>query len=63
MNRLCYYNPKPEKLYQYLGKATPAGVCKGQEPLAIYRDNQSGELFFRTLKDFSERMSLLVAET
>lgn len=63
MTRLCYYNLKPEKLYQYLGTATPAGSSKVRDPVEVYQDNETGQLYFRTRKDFSERMSLVVANT
>ncbi len=63
MIRLCYYNLKPEKLYEFLGIAKAAGTSKGRDPLVVYQDNETGQLYFRTQKDFSERMSLVVANT
>jgi hypothetical protein len=35
MTRLCYYNLKPEKLYEFLGIAKAAGTSKGRDALVI----------------------------
>ena len=42
--------------YELLGNAVGAGKCKLVEPLAIYRDTASGNLYFRSPADFAERM-------
>ena len=43
--------------YQYLGVARPAGVLKDVvHPVQVYRDVETGELYFRTPADFTYRM-------
>ena len=45
--------------YSSLGAAMPAGTMKGVllEDLMIYRDTKTGQLYFRVVSDFFERMA------
>ncbi|MBD8654160.1 hypothetical protein IFT68_00785 [Oxalobacteraceae sp. CFBP 13730] len=47
--------------YELLGHAVGAGKCKLVEPLAIYRDTSTGNLYFRAPADFAERMVAIEA--
>jgi hypothetical protein len=46
-------------VYGLLGTAQPAGLSRGGEPLNVYRDIETGALYYRTTKDFNDRMKPL----
>lgn len=45
--------------YEYIGTAAPAGVARHNDmpPIEIYRNNTTGQIFYRTVADFHERMT------
>jgi hypothetical protein len=49
--------------YELLGHAVGAGKCKLVEPLAIYRDTATDNLYFRDPADFAERMVAIEENT
>jgi hypothetical protein len=50
-----------ETPYVYIGTAMPAGTTRdqGMPPIEVYQHPQTGELYYRTVEDFAERMNEL----
>ncbi len=48
-----------ETLYAYVGTAMPAGTARDADmpPVEVYQHPQTGELFYRTVENFAERMT------
>lgn len=46
--------------YRLIGLATAAGLMKGHLPLVVYESLDTGELYYRTQDDFSNRMEPMV---
>lgn len=57
MTRYRYMNT--DTLYVYIGKAVPAGAARdqGMPPLEVYQHPVTGELYYRTVENFAERMT------
>lgn len=45
--------------YECIGTASPAGVARHSDmpPIEVYRNNSTGQIFYRTVEDFHERMT------
>lgn len=61
---MAYYTCKGKGgRYCVLANAMPAGTSKDRGPVIVYQDIESGDVYYRTLDDFKERMELVgVAE-
>lgn len=48
-----------QTLYAYVGTAMPAGTARDADmpPLEVYQHPQTGELYYRTVENFAERMT------
>lgn len=57
MKRHRYMNT--DTLYVYIGRAIPAGTARdqGMPPLEVYQHPLTGELYYRTVENFAERMT------
>lgn len=57
MKRYRYMNG--DIVYLHIGTAIPAGAARKQDmpPMEIYQNPSTGELYYRTVEDFAERMS------
>lgn len=58
MAKFYTYMGSPIK-YEYIGTASPAGVARHSDmpPIEVYRNNSTGQIFYRTVEDFHERMT------
>lgn len=57
MKRYRYMNG--EIVYLHVGTAVPAGTARdqGMPPLEVYQNPSTGELYYRTVENFAERMN------
>jgi len=58
MAKFYTYMSSPIK-YEYIGTASPAGAARHNDmpPIEVYRNNTTGQIFYRTVADFYERMT------
>ena len=62
MSRYVYTGSGPnasDTQYELLGIAKGAGTSKLEQPLHVYRDPATGQLYYRTADDFAEKMELV----
>lgn len=45
--------------YELIGEATGAGTKRGNDHIMVYRDKDTGTLYFRSVPDFGSRMAQL----